>query len=1124
MALNHLLRGLLLPCLLVAIGRAAARETVSLDGTWNFATDPGDRGETQQWYRPGVKLPAMPLPGYAPAANGAIRVPGIWDNQGYGTETENARHNFVGKGWYKRQVAILRAWAGRRVFLVITGVSRYAKAWINERFLGEHVGYLSAWECDVTPYAEPGATATITVQVDSKQRWEVDTMRGCSSLDAINVPWGGIWGHVFLEARSEVWLSDLYVRPDVPNAACSVTAMLNGNAGLADGARLEVFDSRRRRVAERATPLDSRVAARQPVSAKVPLPVAALWTPENPTLYTARLSLMRGGEVLDAIESRFGMRQFAIDGFRLLLNGKRLMLRGYGDDHVYPEQMAMPSDKELHVRRLQVIKSYGFNYVRHHSTMMPPEYYDACDEAGMITTAEFPVEWDGLIPGLLSGPSAQFDQWTLHVKPGTDPKPAVDTFQREWAGAIVRHRNHPCILGWVMGNEIGWDNPHASRWLLNRFRDIAKELDPLRLFLDTDGNLRPDLPASPQRDRPTLAFYTIQFADEHGPPLSSGKFDIAEPIKPVLSHEAGNYVTFSRPDLPDQFRHNLKPSWLTGGKRALEELGLLQEAGDWAEKSERLYALLHKYNLESLRKNPYVSGYNWWLFQDFWGSSDGIVDHYFRPKSITKEEVLKFNGAVVLLQDGLGRTYRGNERLGAKLLVSNFSAEPLQGELAWEVKAADESLAGGRAAGGRIPQGRLVEAARIDLPLPDSSSPRKLSLAVKLTAGGKCFANDWRFWLYPAASRLAAPPVPVFVEEGQIQARGNPGATPIPATGDLESRAVYVVSWPSDPRVLDAMKRGASVVALDGVDVLAPCSVSFATTWWCAGGNPQTNYTGTFVYDHPSTRAMAPDGWCDEGWLDLLEGASKCALEAMPARPKIIIRALPSLALVKDDALLFEVGVEKGSLIVSGLNHRRAQGRPENEWLVARLADYAATFPKPAARWPASFFPLAGFRRLLVNPGEDGYYPSYREEHARLFVCRQTKRGNLIAWETSPMPKDFSGDRVTFVFSGGLGFSSQPKTEGFVLEIDGRDAVRFDMPATGKWESTDKRVELRLDVRRRNSLDEFGLYFLKLPRDMLKAGQPCRLGVRSLGTGSQRSFFLNPYLGGRACAPPPDRQ
>ena len=104
---------------------------------------------------------------------------------------------------------------------------------------------------------------------------------------------------------------------------------------------------------------------------------------------------------------------------------------------------------------------------------------------------------------------------------------------------------------------------------------------------------------------------------------------------------------------------------------------------------------------------------------------------------------------------------------------------------------------------------------------------------------------------------------------------------------------------------------------------------------------------------------MAPNGWCDDGWFYLLEGATKYVLESAPSRPNVIIRALPSLALVEDDALLFEVGVEKGTLIVSGLNHRAPQGRPENEWLMARLLDHAAGFPQLKVKWPASFLTVA---------------------------------------------------------------------------------------------------------------------------------------------------------------------
>ncbi len=1056
-------------------------------------------------------------------ANGTMRVPGVWDNQGYGKETDKVRHNFVGKGWYKRQVEIPQSWVGLRVFLTITGISRYAKVWVDDHCLGEHIGYLSAQEYDVTPYAAPGKTVTITIQVDSKQRWEVDAMFGSSSMaDYMDVAWGGIWGHVSLEARPDVWLSDLFVQPDVTESSCSASVILNGKTDLPDAAKLQVFDKSGRCVAETLLKVDPKVVVEKPIVVRATIHDAKLWTPDSPTLYTARLSLLKGGQVLDMVESRFGMRQFTIDGYRLLLNGKRIMLCGYGDDHIYPEQAAMPSDKQLHLKRLGIIKSYGFNHVRHHSTIMPPEYYDACDEVGMICTAEFPICYREFLPG--TG-----ETWKARVSPGTAPGPATETYRREWTATIKQNRNHPSILCWVMGNEIYDGIP-----LRVDFQRIARKLDPARFFADSDGvwgtkryiywnslcNGRSVL--DPQYDRDTLGLYFAQFDEIVDPVNNPAKYSSPRPKKPMILHEAGNYVTFSRPDLADAFKHNVKPFWLTAGKAELEKLGLLNEANGWAEKSERLYALCHKFNFESARKNPYVSGYHWWLFQDYWTTANGLVDHYFRPKSITKEEVLKFNSAVVLLQDGLDRTYRAKSRFAITLLASNFSAGPLQGNLTCEVKTADRSLVVQQVALKQVPQGDVAEAAHIGFDLPNVSAPTKLTITAKLTAGEKTFANDWTTWLYPAAIRPAASSIPLFADETQIKRWKACGVKPLPGKGDLDSHAVYVVSWPCDRRVVDAMIRGASVIILDGAEhLMKSYNVTFRTSWWKAGDSPGTNNCGTLVYDHPATRAMAPDGWCDDGWFYLLEGANKGVFEGTHVRPEVIVRALPSMVRVEDEALLFEVGVGRGSLIVSGLNHHRAAVRPENEWLVARLLDHAATFRQPKTKWPASFFSvvsiapegcLPGFRRLVTNEGEDSVWYSYREDKTRAFVCRQNEPGNRVTWESSPMPKELASDHATFVFAGGLGYGSEPKTEGFVLEINGKETLRFDLPEPKKWQSADKRVELRFDSRRTVSVDQFGLFYLTVPRNILKAGKPCVLSVRSLGTGSQRWFGLNPYF------------
>jgi hypothetical protein len=117
-----------------------------------------------------------------------------------------------------------------------------------------------------------------------------------------------------------------------------------------------------------------------------------------------------------------------------------------------------------------------------------------------------------------------------------------------------------------------------------------------------------------------------------------------------------------------------------------------------------------------------------------------------------------------------------------------------------------------------------------------------------------------------------------------------------------------------------------------------------------------------------------------------------------------------------------------------------------------------------------------------------------------------------VTWETATAPREPAGDRVTFTFAGGLGFPSEPKTEGFVLEINGQEALRFDLPEPNAWQSADRQVELRFESLRTVGPDQFGLFHLTVPRDRLKPGEPCTLSVRSLGTGSRRWFGLNPYF------------
>lgn len=1093
----HLAPGIPMLLSLAAAAFAAGRPTLSLDGAWQFRLDPNDAGEKEQWFD--AKAPF----------DATIQVPGAWDAQGFGAETPKLKHNFVGKAWYRRQVPIPAEWNGKQLFLTIGGVHRYAKIWVNGACLGEHIGYLSPVEHEITQRIRPGDAATIAICVDSKQRWDIDTLAGCFDIiDEMFTAWGGIWGHVALEARGDGWLSDLFVQPQLDPPACTVSARLNGKA---EGAtlKMDIMDANGQRVAQAAA------EGRHPIAIRTEIPQARLWSPNHPDLYTARLSLVRDGDVLDSIETRFGLRVIEIKGPHILLNGKRVFLHGYGDDGVYPETMAAPSDKDTYLKRLQLIKSYGFNCVRHHSHFLPPEYYDAADEVGMLISPELPIAY-------------------LHYY-NKAKGPALELYKQEWAAVIRRFRNHPSILDWCMGNEM-WDGVPLAPELYR----IAKELDPTRPVIDSNGITGGGW-LDGKRDRPTLDFFVYMFDLRHTPLERPDRHRFGEPKKPVISHEMGNFITFPRLDQIEAFKHNFKPFWLTPARDKMAKLGLLGEADLWARNSERLYLLCHKLNIEDLRKNPFASGHQWWLFQDYWTGSNGIVDAYFRPKAeIPPERVRPFVGDVVLLLDGLEPVSRGGQALDLKLTVSNFSEQALAGAQS-VVRASARSaqirpegrttnaLAENKGKIEALEQGNVAAVAATSLRLPHVQAPLLLTIEAELALGKDKVLNEWTAWVYPAT---LAPPhlkVPLFADLPPLATPHSPlaalgGAKPLPGGEKLPAEAVYVMNQPTK-RVLDAVAEGACLVMLSPQGFFPTERNRFKTGWWLGG--PGDSNVGTVVYDNPITRAVAPDGWCDIGWHRLVEGSQAIILDNLPSQPEVLVRALDVHRLCRSKALLFQARLGKGSLIVSGLNLGLSQTErwPESEWLLARMVEHAGTLPKPKGELPLDFLRqrvaameppegpfLSGFQRLLKNEGETDRWVSIREDNATYAICRQTAPGHLAEWETAPLPADWRGATATFVFAGGLGFVSQPRTKGFTFLVNGKDALAFDVTQDRSvWKSADRKVALHFVPVRPMPQDGIGLFYVALAADLLTPGKPCTLGVRSNGSGSRRWFGLNPY-------------
>ena len=421
--------------------------------------------------------------------------------------------------------------------------------------------------------------------------------------------------------------------------------------------------------------------------------------------------------------------------------------------------------------------------------------------------------------------------------------------------------------------------------------------------------------------------------------------------------------------------------------------------------------------------------------------------------------------------------------------------------------------------------GELKTVCTVTEKLPEVEKPQELEICVALkNADGEIVkTNAWKTWVYPKAQSGDVGGKTVYASDDVRELFPNAQLSPIPADDTLAADAVYVVTF-LEPRLANALESGAGIVLL-GESQNFPCqSIQYQQTWWKGGDSDSANHVGTFVYDTPLMRTLETENWCQPHWYYLLNGAVKYYLDSLPERPTVHLRALPSLVRVQDTAVIFEVAVGKGTLVVSGLNHAGAKGRPENEASVIAMIERAANGEKPQASCPKSLIQPAesvpdgtvlGYRRALPSKYEDTRWKSFRGDNARSFTCRQNSKENFVSWQTAPVPEN--AESVTFVFAAGLGFSGEPATDGFALEVNDQPVLNFDLPpaegASCEWKSADGKATLAFDIRRREPQDAFGLFRLTIPKSLLSeknSGE--KLSVRSLGEGSRRWFGLNPIV------------
>jgi len=476
-----------------------------LDGHWKFRTDPYNLGEGEEWFAPG-----RPLGDWD-----EIAVPGVWD-------VINDYSDYAGLAWYRTEFMTSPEWAGKRVRLVFEGVYNEAKVWLNGRALGGNdMGYFP-FHFDLQTLAPPGRLNQLTVMVDNRFR-----------LGAV-WNWGGIRRPVWLEitdpARLE-WVK-IATDPDLERgtATVSVSARASSAADLGGtlGAELTITHEgdvvHQSRVPRPVRSQDGRHDFE--FSVHLDRGKVHLWQPSSPSLYEARVRLFRQDSPRHGLVSGFGIRKVEVSGEQLLLNGEPV--RGVGFNLIPEDRrtgsVLPPSRFRADVDRMKML---GATITRLSHFPLPRDFLEHLDRKGILCISEVPI-------------------WGKSELVNAASERAADWLER----LITEQYNHPAIIGWSVGNEIGrFDrNPAAGDYVRSAVSH-ARKLDPRRLAVYA-SNSAPNQPDDPVKFTDLILLNAYNADNVPGGIAESiRKTRALHPGKPIFLSEYGGGLDAEDPNL-----------------------------------------------------------------------------------------------------------------------------------------------------------------------------------------------------------------------------------------------------------------------------------------------------------------------------------------------------------------------------------------------------------------------------------------------------------------------------------------------------------------------------------------------------------------------------------------------
>ncbi|GAA4466373.1 beta-glucuronidase [Nibrella saemangeumensis] len=392
------------------------RNTLSLSGIWQFKKDSLAVGEKEGWQN-----------GLTEARS--IAVPGSWNEQ----FTDS--RDYLGVVWYQKETYVPSAWRGQRIFIRVGSANYAAKLWINGKPVGIHEGGNLPFTFEIGSLVNWGGSNRITVQVENILKPSRVPTGNVPGSPFTNFPKSNYDFFPFAGLHRDVWLyslpavasiKDITVKTNFTGTTGSVEVAVATEGKASRGTIVITGQGKRYEAPIRLTA--------NAATATISIPDVRLWAPEDPYLYQVDVTIGDGKTLLDHYTLETGVRTITTTNKQLLLNGKPILLKGFGKHEDFPI-FGRGTAQPVIVKDFSLMKWVGANSFRTSHYPYDEEFMRMADREGFLVIDEIPAVG-------------------LYFHGDTNDLAQRQAMCKQYLNELItRDKNHPSVIMWCVVNE-----------------------------------------------------------------------------------------------------------------------------------------------------------------------------------------------------------------------------------------------------------------------------------------------------------------------------------------------------------------------------------------------------------------------------------------------------------------------------------------------------------------------------------------------------------------------------------------------------------------------------------------------------------------------------------------------